>query len=711
MSSGATAHPEHGKRSPSAEDFLNRELSWLAFNERVLHEAFDERNPLLERLKFIAIFSTNLDEFYMVRVAGLRRQVATGVQQLPPDGMSPQAQLDAISERVAELLARQQHCLHDILLPALETEGIRLLSMSDLSPAEWLEMDGFFESQVFPVLTPLAVDPGHPFPYISNLSLSMAVEIRDPERDVTRFARVKIPPSLPRWISFGRPHHFVPLEQVIGANLGSLFPGMEVLGWHLFRITRYSDLDVALADEGEDLLEAIEEQVLQRRFGEVVRVEVEANMPDAMRQVLLEELREDQEGEEGVPVSDRDVHEVRSLLELGDLMHLASLDIPHLRDAPLVQVTPPELRDSQKSIFDVLREKDVLVHHPFHSFENTVEHFLEAAADDPNVLAMKCTLYRTSGDTEIVRALTDAAAQGKQVAVLVELQARFDEANNITWARTLEDHGVHVAYGLQGLKTHTKTALVVRREADGIRRYYHIGTGNYNTKTARTYTDIGLLSSSPALAADLSDLFNMITGFSRQKLYRKLLVAPANLRERTLELIEREARNARQGREARIVAKMNSLVDAEVITALYEASAAGVEVDLIVRGICCLRPGVPGLSERIRVTSIVGRFLEHSRVFCFHNGGDPEYYIGSADWMPRNFDRRVEAVAPVDDPGLRRKLQSLLQVCLQDDRQAWDMQPDGTYRQRQPGPGPTRATHVVLMGNPWGLATTQSRGE
>ncbi|HLV27218.1 MAG TPA: polyphosphate kinase 1 [Gemmatimonadales bacterium] len=707
MSSSVSAHSDGRVRSYSSQDFLNRELSWLTFNERVLHEAFDERNPLLERLKFIAIFSTNLDEFYMVRVAGLRRQVAAGVQQAPPDGMTPRAQLDAISDRVAGLIARQQQCLHNLLLPALHEEGLRLVTMADLSPAEWLMVDGYFESQVFPVLTPLAVDPGHPFPYISNLSLSLAVEIRDPERDITRFARVKIPPSLPRWVPIGRANHFVPLEQVVGANLGSLFPGMEVLEWHPFRITRYSDLDVALADEGDDLLEAIEQQVLQRRFGEVVRVEVAADMPEDMRQVLLEELRDDEEGEEGMPVTDRDVHAAGSLLELGDLMALASLDFPHLRDVPLLQVTPPELRDPDSSIFDVLREQDMLVHHPFHSFENTVEHFLEAAAEDPQVLAVKCTLYRTSGDTEIVRALTDAAARGKQVAVLVELQARFDEANNINWARTLEDHGVHVAYGLQGLKTHTKTALVVRREADGIRRYFHIGTGNYNTKTARTYTDIGLLSSSPSLAADLSDLFNMITGFSRQKLYRKLLVAPANLRARTLELIAREVKNALEGRDAHIIAKMNSLVDAEVIGALYDASSAGVEIDLIVRGICCLRPGVPGLSDRIRVTSIIGRFLEHSRIFYYHNDGEPEYYIGSADWMPRNLDRRVEAVAPVERPELKGRLWSLLQVCLRDDRQAWDMLPDGSYSQREPGLGPTRATHVVLQGDPWGEASGQ----
>lgn len=686
-------------------NFLNRELSWLEFDARVLQEAFDERNPLLERVKFLAIFSTNLDEFYMVRVAGLRRQVAAGLLVPSPDGMSPQAQLDAIERRVHELLVRQRHCLQDRLLPELASQGVRLVGMDDLTPAEWLVVDDFFESQVFPVLTPLAVDPGHPFPYISNLSLSLAVEIRDPDREGTHFARVKVPKSLPRWVPFGRAFHFVPLEQVIGANLGALFPGMEVLGWYPFRLTRYSDLDLSLTDDSEDLLAMIEQQVFQRRFGEVVRVEIDERMPTAFRELLLDELRDDAQGE-GVPLTERDAHSAGTLLELGDLMSLAMLDIPELHDPPFVGVTPAELRDPTRSIFEVIRERDILLHHPFESFTTTVEKFIDAAAHDENVLAIKLTLYRTSGDTAIVRALTDAAQRGKQVAVLIELQARFDEANNISWARTLEDYGVHVAYGLPGLKTHTKTALVVRREADGIQRYFHLGTGNYNSKTARLYTDIGLLSMSRSIAADLSDLFNLLTGFSRQKLYRKLLVAPANMRTRFMELIDRERSIVAQGGEGHILLKMNALVDPDAIQALYAASQAGVEIDLIVRGICCLRPGVPGLSDRIRVISIIGRFLEHSRIFYFRNGGDPEYFFGSADWMPRNFDRRVEAITPVEDLTLHPRLRSLLEVCLEDNRQAWELQPDGTYIQRTPGDEALRATHEILVTDPWGSHRT-----
>ncbi len=681
--------------------FLNRELSWLEFDARVLQEAFDERNPLLERVKFLGIFSTNLDEFYMVRVAGLRRQVAAGVLHPSPDGLSAQAQLDAIELRVRELLVRQRHCLHDRLLPALAAHGVRLVGMDDLTPAEWLVIDDFFESQVFPVLTPLAVDPGHPFPYISNLSLSLAVEIRDPAREATHFARVKVPKSLPRWVPFGRAHQFVPLEEVIGANLGALFPGMEVLGWYAFRLTRYSDLDLALTDDSEDLLEMIEQQVFQRRFGEVVRVEIDERMPLAFRELLLDELRDDAQGE-GVPLTERDAHSAGTILELGDLLSLAGLDIPELHDPPFVGTTPAELRDPSRSIFDVIRERDILLHHPFESFSTTVEQFIQAAAHDEHVLAIKLTLYRTSGDTAIVRALTDAAQRGKQVAVLIELQARFDEANNISWARTLEDYGVHVAYGLPGLKTHTKTALVVRRESTGIQRYFHIGTGNYNSKTARLYTDVGLLSMSRSIAADLSDLFNLLTGFSRQKLYRKLLVAPANMRTRFMELIERECSIVRQGGAGHIILKMNALVDPEAIEALYAASRSGVEIDLIVRGICCLRPGVPGMSDNIRVISIIGRFLEHSRIFYFANGGDPEYFFGSADWMPRNFDRRVEAITPVEDQTLHPRLRSLLELCLTDNRQAWDLQPDGGYRQRNPGDDPVQATHEILVGDPWG---------
>ncbi|MFL5552747.1 MAG: polyphosphate kinase 1 [Gemmatimonadaceae bacterium] len=684
--------------------FLNRELSWLAFNTRVLHEAVDERNPLLERLKFLAIFNTNLDEFYMVRVAGLRRQVAAGLHHLPPDGMSPSEQLTAISTRVNELMRAQRELLYDKLLPALAGHGIKLVSIDDLTAAEWQTVDAFFEAQVFPVLTPLAVDPGHPFPYISNLSLSLAVQIHDPVTNAVRFARVKVPKSLPRWIPFGRGNSFIPLEQVIGANLGALFPGMDIQGFNAFRVTRYSDLDLSHSEDDDNLLQLIEEQVFQRRFAEVVRIEVESGMPESLRELLMEELREDQP-EEMRAFADPELVETGPLLDLGDLLALALIDAPELRDPPFAPVTPPELKDPTRNIFDVLRERDVLVHHPFDSFSASVEQFLIAAATDDNVLAIKMTLYRTSGDTSVVRALTEAAQRGKQVAVLIELQARFDEVNNITWARTLEDYGVHVAYGLPGLKTHAKTTLVVRREADGIKRYAHIGTGNYNSKTARVYTDIGLLTSSPSIGADLTDLFNALTGFSRQRLYRKLLVAPANMRFRFLEMIEKEAGNARDGKPARIIAKMNALVDAETIEALYAASKAGVEIDLIVRGICCLRPGVPGLSERIRVVSIVGRFLEHSRLFYFANAGDEQFYFGSPDWMPRNFDRRVEAVAPVDDRSLHPRLHALIATCLADNRQAWDLASDGTYTQRTPNGAPVRATHELLLLDSWGMVS------
>ena len=681
--------------------FINRELSWLEFNTRVLHEAFDDRNRLLERLKFLAIFSTNLDEFYMVRVAGLRRQVAAGVIQTPPDGMTPQAQLAAIQERVSSLLGQAHHCLHDLILPELARHGVKLVKMTDLTSVEWQTVDQFFEAQVFPVLTPLAVDPGHPFPYISNLSLSLAVELYDPVRGLERFARVKVPRSLPRWVPFGREREFISLEEVIGANLGSLFPGMEVRGFYAFRVTRYSHLELPNFDDDDDLLAMIEEQVFQRRFAEVVRVEVQQGIPEALGALLLEQLREDQPAEMP-PLTEADVVQTGPLLAFGDLMSIATLDIPELHDPPLVQHTPVELRSTGRSIFDVIAERDILVHHPFEPFGTTVEQFVTSAALDDDVLAIKMTLYRTSGDTAIVRALTEAANRGKQVAVLIELQARFDEANNITWARTLESVGVHVAYGLPGLKTHTKTTLVVRREADGIRRYAHIGSGNYNSITARTYTDIGLFTASPSIGADLTDLFNALTGFSRQSLYRKLLVAPANMRSRFLEMIEREAAAAREGKPAAIIAKMNALVDAELIEALYSASQAGVEIDLLVRGICCLRPDVPGVSDHIRVSSIVGRFLEHSRIFYFANGGEEEFYFGSADWMPRNFDRRVEAVTPVSDPVQGSRLHSLLTLYLADNRQAWDLHADGSYEQRHPGAEREIASHQLLIGDPWG---------
>jgi len=688
--------------------FINRELSWLDFDARVLHEAFDERNPLLERLKFLAIFSSNLDEFYMVRVAGLRRQVAAGVTSTPPDGLTPQEQLDAIAARVRALRARQRACL-DELLPALAERGVRLLRMEELAAPEWAVVDEYFESRIFPVLTPLAVDPGHPFPYISNLSLSLAVTVRDPQNGTEHFARVKVPKGLVRFVPAGRPNHFVPVEQVIGANLAQLFPGMDVVGWYAFRVTRYSDIDLAHVEQPEDLLATIEEQVFRRRFAEVVRLEVQDGMPSNVRDLLLQELR-DEGGEDGfeMPLAERDVDVVSGLLDLGDLLSLSALDVPELRDPPFQAVTPPELRDGGRSIFDVIRERDILVHHPFDSFHTSVERFLETAARDEHVLAIKMTLYRTSGDTAIVRALTEAAQRGKEVAVLVELKARGDEVNNITWARTLESFGIHVVYGAPHLKTHAKTALVVRREPDGIRRYVHIGTGNYNSKTARLYTDLGIFTCSPSVGADVSDLFNLLTGFSRQELYRKLLVAPADLRGKVVGLIDREAEHARAGRPSRIVAKMNALVDSDVIEALYRASQAGAEIDLVVRGICCLRPGVEGVSDRIRVTSIIGRFLEHSRIWYFENGGDGEYYLGSADWMPRNFDRRVEVVAPVEDPTHHARLRALLAVCLSDNRQAWVLGPDGTWRQRSPDGGRERATHRVLLRDSWGLARDSS---
>jgi polyphosphate kinase len=683
--------------------YLNRELSWLEFNARVLHEAEDERTPLLERLKFLAIFSSNLDEFYMVRVAGLRRQLAAGVIQTATDGLSAAEQLDLIDHRVRVLGGRARHLLHDVLLPRLRTIGVRLLAMDELATDEQARLAAYFETQVFPILTPLAVDPGHPFPYISNLSLSLAVELRDPEKGDVRFARVKVPKSLPRWVPTGHPNAYVPLEALIGARLDALFPGMEVLGCHVFRLTRYSDLEISHTEEPEDLLAMIEEQLFQRRFGEVVRVEVEQGMPVHLRDLLLEELRAS-EAPELAPLSDREIHEPGPLLDVGDLLSLSSIDIPEHRDPPLIAVVPAELRDATRSIFDVIREREILVHHPFDSFGASVETFIETAARDEQVLAIKMTLYRTSGDGAIVQALTQAAQRGKQVAVLVELQARFDEINNIAWARTLESFGVHVVYGLPGLKTHTKTALVVRKEPDGIRRYVHIGTGNYNTRTARIYTDVGLLTCDDALGSDVSDLFNSLTGYSRRADYRRLLVAPVNMRQRVLGLIDRETANAIAGRPARIVAKMNALVDPECIEALYRASSAGVEVDLIIRGICCLRPGVAGLSERIRVISIIGRFLEHSRIWMFGNDGAPEYFFGSADWMPRNFDRRVEVVTPVENPVFKERLQSVLDVCLADNRQAWDLQADGSYVQRDPGERGERATHRMLLRDSWGAS-------
>ncbi|MBA3498569.1 MAG: polyphosphate kinase 1 [Gemmatimonadales bacterium] len=681
-------------RDPSL--YLNREISWLQFNRRVLHEALDTRTPLLERLKFLGIFSGNLDEFFQVRVAGLKQQVAAGIVERTADGMTPEDQLSAISGIVRDLVRQHHQCLMHDVLPALAGQAVTLCQgISQLTVADREHVDAYFHANVFPVLTPLAVDPGHPFPYISNLSLSLAVVLRGTDGE-DRFARVKVPKILPRWVPLPTPNQFVPLEEVIGANLEALFPGVEILGCYTFRITRNTDLQIDHGDEADDLLSLIQEEVRNRRFAEVVRIEVHSSMPASLRDLLLMEFSEQQDPPTR-PLTSDDLYEVAGLMDTADLLTVASLDLPAVRDPLFHPVTPARLAPT-RNIFDVIREGDLLLHHPYDSFQTSVERFIQTAAEDPDVLAIKLTLYRTGGDSSIARLLVHAAERGKQVAVLIELQARFDEENNIIWAQRLEDVGVHVSYGVAGLKTHTKVMLVVRREGDTMRRYVHIGTGNYNPKTARLYTDFGLLSASPALGADLTDLFNVLTGFASPSAYRKLIVAPRGMRERFLAMIRREVDHQRAGAPARIVAKMNALVDPDIIAALYEASGAGVPVDLIIRGICCLRPGLPAVSETIRVVSIVGRFLEHSRAFYFLNGGEEEVYIGSADWMPRNLDRRIEAVTPIEQPADRQALRDLLLLMWEDNRQAWDLRPDGTYEQRRPpSPEAERATHRLLV--------------
>jgi len=669
--------------------YFNRELSWLEFNYRVLREATDPRTPLLERLKFLAIFSSNLDEFFMVRVAGLKQQVEAQVSKLPPDGLTPTQQLDGINQRLLPMVKEQHQHFEQVLRPQLLENGIHILDYMDLNQEQRTYLRKYFEEQIFPVLTPLAIDPSHPFPFISNLSLNLAVVVKDPETGEELFARLKVPKVLPRFALLPeelRQHHKgqpamwtgVPLEQVIAHNLESLFPGMNIQEYHLFRITRNADLAVE-EDEADDLLLAIEQELRKRRLGgSVVRLEVHSSTPNPIREMLMRELK----------LQESDVYEIDGLLSLVDLMSFMGLNLPELKDPVWTPVVPSRLLLSSSSeevedIFSVIRNNDLLLHHPYQSFGATVQRFITQAASDPGVLAIKMTLYRTSGDSPIIKALISAAENGKQVSVLVELKARFDEENNIIWARKLESAGVHVVYGLVGLKTHTKILLVVRREENHIRRYFHIGTGNYNPKTARIYTDLAVLSCREDLGADLTDLFNFLTGYSRQRSYRKLLVAPVNLRDRMTAMIRREIANCRQGATGRIVAKMNSLVDQKIIAALYEASQAGVQIDLIIRGICCLRPGVTGISENIRVISIIGRFLEHSRIYYFHNKGEEELYFGSADWMPRNLDRRVEAITPLEDPGVIKDLQEILGVMLADNRQAWDLQPDGRYMQRQ----------------------------
>ncbi len=653
--------------------YINRELSQLEFNRRVLDESQNRRHPLLERLKFLAIFSSNLDEFFMVRVSGLKQQVAVGVTETPPDGLSPREQLAAIHRQVTQLYGRHMTYWRQIHQELAE-QGIHILDYQEVKPGRQRKLRQYFEKEIFPVLTPLASDPGHPFPHISNLSLNLAVLTRDPDTKQTYFARLKVPASLPRLAPLQRyapdellppsDHRFVWMEQVIAANLDRLFPGMEIVASYPFRITRNTDMDIQ-EEEADDLLLTIEDSLRQRHFGKVVRLELEEGVPDNVRQILTQHLG----------VTAFDIYTINGPLGLHDLWELHRLERPDLKDEPYHPTLPPPLR-TRESIFTVLRRQDVLLHRPYDSFKPIID-FVSEAAEDPDVVAIKTTLYRIGPNPPIVRALMRARENGKQVAVMMELKARFDEESNIEWARALETAGVHVAYGLIGLKTHAKMCLVVRREQDGLQRYLHLSTGNYNADTARIYTDIDLLTSNEALGADASDVFNYLTGYSKQSEFRRFLVAPRMVRGRLLELIEEETA---RGAAGHMIFKLNALVDPEMIQALYRASLAGVKVDLIVRGICCLRPGLEGISENIRVISIIGRFLEHSRIYYFHNGGDKRLYVGSADLMPRNLDRRVEVLFPIEDTTLKAEiLNHILAVYQQDTLQAHELDSNGQY--------------------------------
>lgn len=669
--------------------FINRELSMLEFQRRVLEEALDETNPLLERVKFLAILGSNLDEFFMLRVSGLKKQVDAGVVNLPPDGMPPAEQIAAIRKSTLQLIAQARDCLRNDLLPRLNQSGIHVLDYAELDEKQKGHVKSYFDEVIFPVLTPLAFDPGHPFPHISNLSLNLAVLIRD-ERGLEHFARIKVPDTLPRLVPIKRSsggvrkdgtvpyhHYFVWLEQAISVNLDKLFPGMEVLEAHPFRVTRDADVEIQEL-EAFDLLETIEQNVRQRRFGSVVRVTVNDDMPDHIRNILLKNLE----------LERNDIYTLRGPLGLSGLMQLYQIDRHDLKDASFIPAVPYALQPEQLdgNIFAAIRREDILVHHPYQSFNPVVE-FLQTAARDPQVLAIKQTLYRVGGNPPVVEALLEAVENGKQVAVLVELKARFDEESNIGWAKKLESAGVHVIYGLLGLKTHSKIALIVRKEGEGIRRYMHLGTGNYNAVTAQLYEDLGMFTVDEAIGADVSDLFNYLTGYSNKKEYQKLLVAPVNLRKRMEELIKREIEHQQREGNGRLIFKMNSLVDKRMVQQLYRASQAGVKVDLLVRGICSLRPGLPGISENIQVTSILGRFLEHSRIYYFRNAGQEEIYIGSADLMPRNINWRVEVLFPVQDPRLIRHLRTkVLDTYLADNVKARRMKSDGSYERLKPQP-------------------------
>jgi polyphosphate kinase len=676
--------------------YLNRELSWLDFNARVLALAEDTSLPLLERAKFLAIFASNLDEFYMVRVAGLKRRDEMGLSVRSADGLTPREQLRRIGEQTQQIASRHARVFLDSVRPGLAEEGIHIVTWADLDQAERDELSTYFNEQVFPVLTPLAVDPAHPFPFVSGLSLNLAVTVKSPEEGGQHFARVKVPDNVDRFVELGglertdesarkREFRFLPMEELIAAFLPTLFPGLEIVEHHAFRITRNADFEVD-EDRDEDLLQALERELARRRFGSPVRLEVADDMTENMLELLLREL----------DVHPGDVVQVPGLLDLSSLWQIYDVDRPALKDPTFVPATNAAFadRETPKSIFATLREGDVLVHHPYDSFSTSTQRFIEQAAVDPNVLAIKQTLYRTSGDSPIVRALIEAAAAGKQVVALVEIKARFDEQTNIRWARALEQAGVHVAYGLVGLKTHCKTCLVVRREGSTIRRYCHIGTGNYNSKTARLYEDIGLLTANPDIGADLTDLFNSLTGYSRKLSYRNLLVAPHGIRSGIIERVNREIAAQQETGNGQIRLKMNALVDEQVIDALYRASQAGVRVEVVVRGICALRPGVQGFSENITVRSILGRFLEHSRILHFRS--IDEFWIGSADMMHRNLDRRVEVLAQVKDPRLTTQLNDIFESALDPATRCWELGPEGQWT-ASPRPGHTVRDHQVSL--------------
>ena len=680
--------------------FFNRELSALDFYWRVLHQALDDRTPLLERVFFTAITADNLDEFFQKRVGGLKRQAAAGVTLPSPDGRTPEEQLGLLRRAVTPLYGRLTAFWRQTLVPNLREAGIQILDYEALPPTQQALADEYFQEHIFPVLTPLAVDPGHPFPFLSNLSLSLAVTLHNPKRDTEQFARVKVPSNRNRWVPLEQGHQYVPLEQVIAHNLDDLFRGMHVKSAHTFRVTRNADVRRE-EEEADDLLEMISDELRERRFAPVVRLEVDPDMPASIRSLLMNELS----------IAERDVYETNSILGHADCMSLVDIDRPEHHYSAWEPVVPPRLRHEgdpttlvrkgktadYPNIFAAIREADILVHHPYESFQESVQRFVEEAAADPQVLAIKQTLYRTSENSPIVAALVDAAEQGKQVAVLVEVKARFDEANNIEWGRQLEESGVHVAYGLVGLKTHAKVTLVIRQEDGEPRAYCHLGTGNYNPKTARQYTDLGLFTSNEDVGYDVTNLFHYLTGYAPDQHYRELLVAPQNMRSRFNELIQREVSHAKAGRDGRIIAKMNQLNDEDIIAELYRASQAGVQVDLIVRGHCRLRPGLENYSENIRVISILGRFLEHTRIYFFGNDGANEIYIGSADWMSRNLNDRVEAVVEVKTPRHKERLRELLERALTAPRSAWQLNADGYYVERVPSSPEDRGLQEQLM--------------